>query len=240
MTQSRRILVRACVTLAPVLHILHLTRSEPSCETSRSENPDIGNCEHQFNQTIVFNYSITAQQCLCLYMVIDFYLCAGSWIVKGPCYRALTHQSPHCPACRMEDGIEAKRLIALMTAIGIHLKTSLETKWWFFNSEADLDIWLSKQSYPLRCLCECLWLCVHTRTFFHLFCNRLTHAQVKNSMQSYMCLLIAAPEFVKYMSWQTDNKNIHTEQRRVRWGSVRSHVGENCPKNRTEIIHSRR
>lgn len=68
------------------------------------------------------------------------------------------------PHGKWRFGIEAKRLIALATSIRIHLKTGLETKWWFLNSEADLDIWVSKQSHPLVCLSVVL-VCVCVRVF---------------------------------------------------------------------------
>lgn len=61
------------------------------------------------------------------------------WPISG-------HIPPHG---KWRFGIEAKRLIALVTAIRIHLKTGLETKRWFLNSEDDLDIWPSRQS---RCV----------------------------------------------------------------------------------------
>lgn len=161
--------------LNPLVCVVYLTRSIICCFASRSETAGTDNHENHLpsfsctrkvgvkevlwwknSQNSNFCPQLQQQHQVACAFTCFFYclcLCVSSWILKRLCYCPPAHQSPHHPTQR--SGIEAKRLIALVTSIRIHLKTGLETKWWFLNFETDLDIWVSKLSYLLGYVCVC-------------------------------------------------------------------------------------
>lgn len=171
-TDHTDIFVCVCVWDFWALHVLYLARSNVSCDMSdRSENPEIGSCKNhlpsfdvkkkfglrkvllveKWSKVRQLYSAITAQGRVCLYMgfLLIFIFVQSHESSRGyvtVLWPNRVHIPPHG---KWRFGIEAKRLIALATSIRIHLKTGLETKWWFLNFEDDLDIWVSKQSYPL-------------------------------------------------------------------------------------------
>ncbi len=153
---------------APALHVFHVAGPKVSCDTLRSEDLEIGTCEHHLpgfdvkkwsglrNVLRVKKNDRKSNSCPQLQPQM------GIWArTQFRYWFSLIFAQSHelsrgyvtvlCPirvhiGLRGEwrFGIEAKRLIALATSIRIHLETGLETKWWFLNFENDLDIWVSK------------------------------------------------------------------------------------------------